>query len=121
MASQVLQKSYECLTCKKQIRIAKIDNAGPNAKKRWQKYELDGLTAHICFKEEAEESATKETPKQQPSPESQKLSGDYLLATLAENLSLQSNKIDGLQKEIQMLTAAIKELQAKNGGIPRKQ
>ncbi len=33
---------------KKQIRISKIDNAGPNAEKKWNKYEIDGVTPHVC-------------------------------------------------------------------------
>jgi hypothetical protein len=67
LASQVLQKPYECLTCKKQIRIAKIDNVPAGQKKKWEKYELDGVTLHVCHKPQPpEQSATKEQPKQQP-------------------------------------------------------
>jgi hypothetical protein len=48
--SQILQKPYDCMTCGQQIRIAKIDNAGPDAKKKWHKFELDGKTPHVCSK-----------------------------------------------------------------------
>jgi hypothetical protein len=62
----VLQKSYECLTCHKQIRIAKIDNVPAGQKKKWEKYELDGITLHVCHKHPPNQLATKEQPKQQP-------------------------------------------------------
>jgi hypothetical protein len=48
--AQVFQKSYECLNCKQQIRITKIDNVAAGQKKKWEKYELDGVTEHICHK-----------------------------------------------------------------------
>jgi hypothetical protein len=48
MASQVLSKEYECLTCHKPIKISKIDYAGPNARKKWEKFERDGTTPHQC-------------------------------------------------------------------------
>jgi hypothetical protein len=41
------QKLYECLTCKRQIRIANIDNVTAGQKKKWEKYELDGVTLHL--------------------------------------------------------------------------
>ena len=46
--AQVLSKEYECLTCHKPIKISKIDNAGPNARKKWEKFERDGTTPHQC-------------------------------------------------------------------------
>jgi hypothetical protein len=62
--AQVLQKSYDCLTCHKQIRIAKIDNVPADQKKKWKKYELDGVTLHVCHKQPERLAATK--GKQQP-------------------------------------------------------
>jgi len=46
--AQVLSKEYECLTCHKPIKISKIDNASPNARKKWEKFERDGTTPHQC-------------------------------------------------------------------------
>lgn len=46
--AQVLAKEYECLTCHKPIKISKIDNTGPNARKKWEKFERDGTTPHQC-------------------------------------------------------------------------
>lgn len=43
------------MTCGQQIKIAKIDNAGPNSKKKWDKYELDGKTPHVCKKEKQQQ------------------------------------------------------------------
>jgi hypothetical protein len=49
------------MTCGQQIKIAKIDNAGPNSKKKWDKYELDGITLHVYHKPQQQKL------KQQPS------------------------------------------------------
>ena len=46
--AQGLSKKYECLTGHKPIKISKIDNAGPNARKKWEKFERDGTTPHQC-------------------------------------------------------------------------
>ena len=46
--SQILKKPYDCMSCGQQIRIAKIDNPGPDAKKKWDKFEMDGVTPHVC-------------------------------------------------------------------------
>jgi hypothetical protein len=62
--SQILQKPYECLTCKQQIKIAKIDNVPPGQKKKWDKFEMDGITPHICRKHEQQQQ--QQTPQQQP-------------------------------------------------------
>lgn len=43
----------------------------------------------------------------------QELDNGRLIATLAENVSVQSDKIDILQKEIQTLVAELKSLRAK--------
>lgn len=38
------------MTCGQQIKIAKIDNITPGQKKKWDKFELDGKTPHVCNK-----------------------------------------------------------------------
>jgi hypothetical protein len=53
--AQVLAKEYECMTCHAQIRISKIDNVAPDAKKKWNKFELDGVTPHVCRSNNAEQ------------------------------------------------------------------
>jgi hypothetical protein len=50
--SQVLARQFDCLTCHKPIRISKIDNVPAGQKKKWEKYELDGVTEHICHKQQ---------------------------------------------------------------------
>ncbi|HYZ59004.1 MAG TPA: hypothetical protein VE544_05030 [Nitrososphaeraceae archaeon] len=56
--SQVLQRPYDCKTCGGSIRLSKIDAAGPDAKRKWNRFEMDGITVHVCKK--------KEQPQQQP-------------------------------------------------------
>ena len=61
--SQLLQKPFDCLTCKQQIKIAKIDNVAPDAKKKWNKFEMDGKTPHICNKEKNQQQDQQTLPK----------------------------------------------------------
>ena len=58
--AQVLAREFECLTCHSPIKISKIDNPAPGQKKKWERFELDGVTTHQCNKQqkEAEQSAT---------------------------------------------------------------
>ena len=56
--SQLLQRPYDCKTCGQQIRLSKIDGAGPDAKKKWNKFEMDGVTVHVCKKKEQQPSST---------------------------------------------------------------
>jgi hypothetical protein len=46
--AQVLAKDYECLTCHKPIKIAKLVNVPVGQKKKWERFELDGVTPHQC-------------------------------------------------------------------------
>ena len=62
--SQVLAKVYDCKTCNKPIRIAKIDNVPPGQKKKWEKYELDGITLHLCRKKQQPEQLAATEEKQ---------------------------------------------------------
>ena len=55
--AQVLAKGYECLTCHKPIKIAKLDNVPAGQKKKWERFELDGVTPHQCKKKEQQEEA----------------------------------------------------------------
>ena len=90
----MLQKSYECLACKKEIRIAKIDNVPAGQKKKWEKYELDGVTEHICRKQQRlEQSATKEQPKQQ-------LDVSKEIAAIKTQLLILVSRLDQLVAEI---------------------
>jgi hypothetical protein len=102
LASQVLQKPYECLTCKKQIRIAKIDNVPPGQKKKWEKYELDGVTLHVCHKQQPEQSeSTVRIQKEPPT---------VAIADLADEVSELKSQIKSLVTQIQPLR---QELQKK--------
>jgi hypothetical protein len=49
--AQVLSKEYECLTCHKPIKISKMDNTRPNARRKWEHLETDGVTPRQCMKE----------------------------------------------------------------------
>jgi hypothetical protein len=46
--AQVLAKEYECLTCYEPIKIAKLDNVPAGQKKKWERFQLDGITPHQC-------------------------------------------------------------------------
>lgn len=83
------------------------------------------LQAHICparnKQQQPPEQAQPTLAAPSSSPQANTLSGDYLIATLAASIDAVTRKIEILQKEVETQTAAIKELQTKNGGISRKQ
>jgi hypothetical protein len=95
--SQLLQKSYQCLTCQKQIKISKIDNAGPDSKKKkWDKFELDGVTPHVC-------STTNNKPEQQQQQPSNNSLKKEVAAIKAQLLVLVS-RLDHIERELQTHT-----------------
>jgi hypothetical protein len=69
--SQLLQKPYECLTCKQQILLEKIVPLSTRSKKRWNKLKMDGVTPHICHKTAAADQQQQQQQDQQelPKPE----------------------------------------------------
>jgi hypothetical protein len=113
---QILDKTFKCMSCGADIKLQrKDDDSG------WNRYNLDG-TPHVDVKKKKQQvQRSQEPPRQQVAgetravPQTSTLSVDHVVASLAQEVSVLSNKIDGLQKEIQSISAAIKELQAKNG------
>ena len=93
--AQVLQKPYECLTCKQQIRIAKIDNVPAGQKKKWEEYELDGVTLHVCRKQPEQLAATK---GKQQSVVSNDLSKE--IAAIKAQLLVLASTLDGIEAEL---------------------
>jgi hypothetical protein len=89
----VLQKPYDCLSCHAQIRLAKIDGAGPEAKKRWNKLELDGVTPHTCNKKAQPEE--KEEQKQQSEDLSKTVS------EIKAQLQVMVTKLETLERELE--------------------
>jgi hypothetical protein len=67
--SQLLQKPYECLTCKQQILLEKIDPLPAGSKKRWNKLKMDGVTPHICHKTAADQQQQQQDQQKLPKPE----------------------------------------------------
>lgn len=59
--AQVLTREYECLTCHEPIRIAKIDNVPVDQKKKWERFETDGVTPHQYKIREQQPAATATT------------------------------------------------------------
>jgi hypothetical protein len=62
--SQLLQKPYECLTCKQQILLEKIDPLPTGSKKCWNKLQMDGVTPHICHKTAADQQQQQQDQQQ---------------------------------------------------------
>src|SRR5919108_5984992 len=94
LASQVLKKPYECLTCKQQIRISKIDNASaPNSKKKWDKFELDGVTPHVCSK------LTKQPEQQEQKEQQLDVSNDLSkeVAAIKAQLLVLASRLDRIE------------------------
>ncbi len=87
--AQVLAKDYECLTCKQLIRISKIDNISPGQKKKWEKYELGGVTPHIC-------SRNSDQQQQHPSNNITKE-----IAVVKAQLLVSVSRLDRIEAELQ--------------------
>jgi hypothetical protein len=95
--AQVIQKPYECLTCKQQIRISKIDNVPQGQKKKWYKYEMDGVTPHICRKPDQQQ--------EQPLVQHQASNSNYHnlskeIAATKAHLLLLVGRLDRIEQEI---------------------
>ena len=67
--SQLLQKPHECLTCKQQILLEKIDPLPAGSKKRWNKLQMDGVTPHICHKTAADQQQQQQDQQKLPKSE----------------------------------------------------
>lgn len=114
--SQVLQRPYDCKICGQQIRLSKIDNVSPDAKKKWNKFELDGVTVHVCSikKQQQQSPPPIPPPQQQPSVSSETTSTDASKEIAAvERIEQLERKIDTLIAQIQMLRSDFKELKEK--------
>jgi len=61
--SQLLQNPYECLTCKQQILLEKIDLLPTGSKKCWNKLRMDGVTPHTCHKTAADQQQQQDQQK----------------------------------------------------------
>jgi hypothetical protein len=100
--AQVLTREFDCLTCHKPIKLSKIDNAGPNARKKWERFELDGVTPHQCKKKEQEQDAA--IP---PAPVLQLNNGSQT-AALIEQVKELTDTVNVLISQIQMLRSDVK-------------
>jgi hypothetical protein len=86
--AQVFQKPYECLGCKQQIKIAKIDNVpAGQMKKKWDKFELDGVTPHVCRKSEQQPPASSDSLKKE-------------IAAIKAQLLVLVSRLDHIEKEL---------------------
>jgi hypothetical protein len=88
--SQLLQKPYDCMTCGQQIKIAKIDNPGPDAKKKWEKYDMDGKTPHVCRRK-----------NQQRQQQSSNNDVSKEIAAIRAQLLVLIGRLDRLEQELQ--------------------
>jgi hypothetical protein len=99
--AQVLAKEYECHTCKRVIRISKIENVPARQRRKWDRFELDGVTPHVC-------KPKREQQKQQPQPQPIPLSEGPQIAALAHEVSELRAEVKILIAQVQGLRAEIK-------------
>jgi hypothetical protein len=97
MSSQLLHKTYDCMTCGQQIKIAKIDNIAPGQKKKWDKYELDGITPHVCHKPNQQQEQPL-VQQQLSSNINNKLSKE--IAAIKSQLLEHVSRLDRLEQEL---------------------
>jgi electron transfer flavoprotein alpha/beta subunit len=89
----------------KQIRIAKIDNVSPGQKKKWDKYELDRITLHVCHsrqKPPEQSAATKEEEERQQPVVSNDLFKE--VAAIKAQLLVLVSRLDRIEAELQTQT-----------------
>ena len=104
--AQVLAREYSCMTCHEPIRIAKIDNVPPGQKKKWERFELDGVTSHQCNKKQKVEDQEQEDQQEQPITVSN--------AELALQVSNLKETVNILISQIQSLRSDVKGQLTKN-------
>jgi hypothetical protein len=100
-----LQKTYQCLTCKADIKLArKDDNSG------WDKFNLDG-TPHTHQKQQQKQPGPSSTPQPQASqPQATSISEGApppQLAALAEEVGELKAEVKILIAQIQMLRSDV--------------
>ncbi len=98
--AQVLTKEYECLTCHKPIKISKIDNVPAGQKKKWERFELDGVTPHRCPKKKEEQAAIPATATVMDSDPSQIAALSEEVKGLRETVNVMISQIQGLRSEM---------------------
>lgn len=97
--AQVLAKEYECLTCKQPIRISKIDNVPAGQKKKWDKFEMDGVTPHVCRKAEQQHSPPPPTKVGATTRTTDELSKE--VAAIRAQLLVLVSRLDRIEAELQ--------------------
>jgi hypothetical protein len=100
--AQVLSREFDCLTCHEPIRIAKIANPAPSQRKKWERFELDGVTPHKCKKKEQEQDAAI------PPAAVLQLDNGSQTAALTEQVKELKDTVNVLISQIQMLRSDVK-------------
>jgi hypothetical protein len=100
--AQVLSKEYECLSCHEPIKIAKLDNVPPGQKRKWERFEIDGVTPHqsVKKKEDSEDISGENTASVDNVPSQ--------IAELAKEVSSLKETINILISQIQVLRSEVK-------------
>ena len=84
------------LTCHKPFKISKIDNTGPNARKKWERFELDGVTLHQCKIIEQQKAQ-----QQQPNTVTQESELTKEVTAIKAQLLVLVNRLSSIEKELQ--------------------
>jgi hypothetical protein len=103
--AQVLRKEYECYTCHRPILISKIDNPQPDSKKRWEQWEIDGVTLHQCKKEHQQKEGSSDVRGNY----NINMDNDSQIADLAKQVSNLKDTVNVLISQIQMLRSELKK------------
>jgi hypothetical protein len=107
--AQILAKDYECLTCHEPIKIAKLDNVPPGQKRKWERFQLDGVTPHQCKKKEEEAAGTAATTSTTQAAAVSQVDNGPQIAALADQLKDLKETVNVLISQIQMLRSDLKK------------
>ena len=120
--AQVLSKEYECLTCHKPIKISKTDNAGPNARKKWEKFERDGTTPHQCSSNSNNNSSSannynpdKEYHEQSRQEQEEEISSSQTVTVdngPSQQIAALTEEVRGLRETVNILISQIQMLRS---------
>jgi hypothetical protein len=99
--TQQFKKVFDCMTCKKPIKLSrKADNSG------WDRFELDGVTPHVCNKTKKEAVKQQSSVQQQPKQQQQQITTN---SNSSSNRSL-SERLDSIEKRLESIQALLELL-----------
>jgi hypothetical protein len=111
LESEIFISTY---SCHKPIKISKIDNASPKARKKWEKSERDGTTPHQCGSNSNSNSSSansynpnKKYHEQNRQEQEEDTSTQTVTVDNGPQLAELANQVKDLKKNVKVLISQI--------------